>query len=335
LQHGPDLELSALVYALPMRSAEYDRFGRADLVVVRDRRKPEPRAGEVLVKVRAASLNPKDVLVRSGKFRVLSGSAFPRQLGYDLAGEVCALGRSVRSLREGDAVFGMLNSWGAGTVAEYCAIPEGELWRKPETLSFEDAAALPLTSLTALQGLRDHALLRPGQHVLINGASGGVGVVAIQIAKALGAQVTSVSSAKNRELSLALGSDAWRDYALGDLFAGARYDVIFDVFGNKSFRAVAHALTPRGRYVATVPSLRNILDSVRTLPACRRARLVVVRSNAGDLAQLAGLVDEGRLRAVVHQVYGLDQIVDAQRQLESKHTRGKVVIRMGTESSPG
>jgi NADPH:quinone reductase-like Zn-dependent oxidoreductase len=311
-----------------MRSAEYDRFGRADAVVVRDRQKPAPRVGEVLVKVRAAALNPKDVLVRSGKFRALSGRRFPRQMGYDLAGEVCALGRSVNSLREGDAVFGMLNAWHAGTVAEYCAIPENELWRKPAGLSWEDAAALPLTSLTALQGLRDQALLHPGQHVLINGASGGVGVVAIQVAKALGARVTSVSSASNRELSLALGSDAWLDYATNDLFGGARYDVVFDVFGNKSFGAASHALSRRGRYIATVPSLRNILDSLRTLPACRRARLVVVRSNAGDLAQIAGLVDEGRLRAVVHQVYGLDQIVEAQLQLESKHTRGKVVIRM-------
>lgn len=165
--------------------------------------------------------------------------------------------------------------------------------------------------------------------VLIHGASGGVGVMAVQIAKALGAHVTSVCSAANRALVESLGSDAWLDYATGDVFAGdARYEVIFDVFGNRSFARVRRALAARACYVTTVPSPRTFLDHGLTLIANQRARLVAVRSRADDLARLAALVQEGKLRAVIHAAYDLEHAAEAQQQIESKHTRGKVVILM-------
>lgn len=311
-----------------MRIAEYDRFGRAaDVTVVRERSVPRPAAGQVLVKVRAAALNPKDVILRAGKLPLLALTGFPKQLGYDFAGEVESVGRGVTRVRTGDAVFGMLNGFRAGTLAEYCVAAEDELFAKPAQLSWQEAAALPLTSLTALQALRDDARLRAGQRLLINGASGGVGVAAIQVAKALGAHVTSVTSARNRELCMSLGSDAWLDYASGAVFdAGAHYDVIFDVFGNQMFARVKQALTPHGHYVSTVPKLHVFMASARTLCAARRARLVIVRSRARDLAVLAELVTQGKLRAVVHGTFELEQAARAQLQVESKHSRGKVVI---------
>jgi NADPH:quinone reductase-like Zn-dependent oxidoreductase len=315
-----------------MRSLEYDRFGAAaDVTVIRERPVPAPGPGEVLVKVRAAALNPKDVLVRKGKFALVSGRGFPRQMGYDFAGEVQAVGRAVRRVREGDAVFGMLQRWRGGALAEYCTAPESELCVKPRSLSWEDAAALPLTSLTSLQALRDQARVLPAQRVLIYGASGGVGVSAIQVARALGAHVTGVCSAANRALVDALGGDAWIDYKAGDVFtdeARARYDVVFDVFGNQSLARVRPVLAPRGCYVSTVPSPRVFWDSVRTWRGPQRARLVIVRSRASDLAQVAAWVEQGKLRAIVHAVFSLEQAVEAQQQVESKHSRGKVVLRL-------
>ncbi|HEX6245683.1 MAG TPA: NAD(P)-dependent alcohol dehydrogenase [Polyangiales bacterium] len=316
-----------------MRSVEYDRFGPADVTAIRERPVPQPGPREVLVRVRAAALNPKDVLVRKGKFALLSGRGFPRQMGYDFAGEVEAAGHSVRGVAKGAAVFGMLNRWRAGALADHCVVPEAELYPKPPSLSWEEAAALPLTSLTALQAVRDRARLRVGQRVLIHGASGGVGVAAIQVAKALGAHVTAVCSAGNRALVESLGCDAWLDYRTGDVFAAtatgaAPYDVVFDVFGNQTLDRVRPVLAAHGRYVSTVPGPRVFWDALRTSIREQRALLVVVRSRAQDLAQLASWVQEGKLRAVVHGVYTLEQAVEAQRQLESKHTRGKVVVRL-------
>jgi NADPH:quinone reductase-like Zn-dependent oxidoreductase len=269
-------------------------------------------------------------MLRSGRFKLLALRGFPRQLGYDFSGEVEAVGSAVRSVRAGDPVFGMLNGMFGRTVAEYCAVPEDELVKKPAALTWQDAAALPLTSLTALQALRDDAKLEPGQRVLINGASGGVGVVAIQIAKALGAHVTSVSSPQNQALCETLGSDAWLSYAEPGVFDGSgRYDVIFDVFGNQSIARVKRALTASGHYVTTVPKAGSVIDSARTCLSRQRAHLVVVKSSARDLATLVTWVEQQKLRAVVHGVYRLEQVVAAQQQVESKHTRGKVVIWIG------
>jgi NADPH:quinone reductase-like Zn-dependent oxidoreductase len=314
----------------PMRVAEYDRFGRAaEVTVVRERPPPRASLREVMVKVRAAALNPKDVILRGGKVPLLALSGFPRQLGYDFAGEVESVGNGESGVRAGDAVFGMLNGNRGGTLAEYCLVPEDELAPKPARLSWEEAAALPLTALTALQALRDDAKLQVGQRVLINGASGGVGVAAIQIAKALGAHVTSVTSAQNRALCSSLGSDVWLDYARGRTFDGEQnYDVIFDVFGDQTLASVKRALSARGQYVTTVPKARIFLDSARTLLSAQRAHLVMVRSRARDLRVIAELVEQGKLRAIVHGIYPLEQAVQAQEQVESKHSRGKVVVRL-------
>jgi NADPH:quinone reductase-like Zn-dependent oxidoreductase len=312
-----------------MRGIVYERYGPPEVLEVRELARPVPGPGEVLVDVSAAALNPKDSLVRKGRFRLVTGQRFPRRLGYDFAGVVHSLGPGVTGLAPGAPVFGMLNGWAGGTVAEQVCVPQRELARKPERLDFEQAAALPLAALTALQALRDEAQLQPGQRVLINGASGGVGVVAIQVARLLGARVTTTSSARNLELCRSLGAhEAW-DYAAREAFApGGGFDVIFDVFGNRSFSRARPALAARGTYVTTVPGAAAVALHLLTRWLPRRARLVVVRSNRADLEQLARAAGEGALVPVIDRVVPLEETAAGQAHVETRRARGKVVVRV-------
>lgn len=313
-----------------MRAIQYDRYGPPEVLTLRDLPTPAPRPGEVLLDVRAAALNPKDSFVRKGRFSLITGHRFPRRLGYDVSGVVRSVGAGAAGFAPGDQVFGMMNGFAGGTVAEQVCMPASELALKPAGLSFEEAAALPLAALTALQALRDDGRLRPGQRVLLHGASGGVGGFAIQIAKALGARVTTTSSARNLGHCLGLGADEALDYTRQDgLARGAGWDVFFDIFGNRSFRRARPALGDGGAYVTTVPSLSIAVQQVLTLPLRQRARLVLVRSNRRDLDQLARWVDEGRLRPVIDRVVRLDEVAAAQAHIETKRALGKVVVRLG------
>jgi len=318
-----------------MRAARFHRFGGPDVLVVED--VPEPRLGarEVLVAVRAAALNPKDVLVRKGKFWFLSGRRFPKGTGLDLAGDVVAVGDEVEdpTLAPGARVFGMLNGWDARTCAERVAVPADELAPISRDLDPEAVAGVPLAGLTALQALRDDAGLRPGERLLVNGASGGVGTLAVQIGRLLGAVVVGTSSARNLELVRGLGArEAW-DYAARDPLAGPdRFDVVFDVFGNRSYREALPVLPPTGRYVGTIPSPGLLADVARTrlLSAVRRtptAHLVVVRSRRRDLEELARWLEAGELAPVVDRVLSLNRIADAHAHLGTRRARGKVIVR--------
>lgn len=195
----------------------------------------------------------------------------------------------------------------------------------PAKLSFEEAAALPLVAMTSLQTLRDIARVAPGDRVLLHGASGGVGTVAIQIAKVLGAHVTTTSSARNFELCRELGADETLDYGKDD-FLARPYRAIFDIFGNLSFDRVRNALS--GTYVSSVPSPRILVDTARTLVSTKRARLVLVRSRREDLEAITSLVEQGRLRPVIDRIVAFADAIEAMRHLESKHARGKIVIRI-------
>ena len=315
-----------------MKVIEYDRYGDPSVLVVRERPDPVARPGRVVVRVRAAALNPKDVLTRTGKLRLFSGGRFPKRVGYDWAGEIAELGRGVTGLAVGDAVFGMIQAWTAGACGERVEVRPDELAHKPPGLDWEHAAALPLASLTALQALRDLGELVPGQRVLIHGASGGVGVHAIQIARALGARVTTLTSAAAIDLVRSLGADeaidrtTWR--ATPPRAAADAFDVVFDVFGNRRFDEVRPLLTARGTFVSTVPKLHVVLSRFRTAFTRPRARLVVVRSRRSDLEWLAALIERGRLRAVVDRVLPLDDIAEAQRYLATRRARGKIVLRV-------
>lgn len=311
-----------------MKVVEYDRYGAPEVLELRERPLPQPAPGQVLVRVRAAALNPKDALTRAGKFRLLAGPRFPKRCGYDYAGVVEACGAGVQDAQVGDAVFGMLNGWRAGTCAEALLVHADEYAPLPLGLSMEEASALPLAAQTALQALRDLGDLRPGQQVCIHGASGGVGTLAVQVARALGAEVTALCSAANAELVRGLGAQTVVDYRSTPPPAlTQRFDIFFDVFGNQSYGRVRHLLKPRGLYISTVPSLRNIWDDVRTrLSPGRRARLVVVRSRRRDLEQLAAWVQQGRLRALVDSRYALAQIREAHTRQQTRRARGKIIL---------
>ncbi|HEY6099262.1 MAG TPA: NAD(P)-dependent alcohol dehydrogenase, partial [Anaeromyxobacter sp.] len=306
-----------------MKAVEYDRYGPSSVLVVREVARPSPGPGELLVHVRAAALNPKDVLVRSGKLRLLAGRRFPKRAGFDWAGEIAEVGPGVEGVQAGSAWYGMLGGYQGGACAEYLVVRRGECAPKPASLGFEHAAAVPLAASTALQALRDVARLQPGMRVLVNGASGGVGVFAVQIARILGAHVTTTSSAGNLELCRRLGADVALDYRATDPLAGPdRFDVVLDVFGNRRLSEARSVLARRGVYVTTVPKPRVFADVALTLFTSPRARMVSVRPRARDLALVARHVDEGRLVPVVEHVFPLDRIAEAEEQAGSKHTRG-------------
>jgi NADPH:quinone reductase-like Zn-dependent oxidoreductase len=310
-----------------VRAARYDRFGPPEVVEVREVPAPVPARGEIRVRVRAAALNPKDVLTRSGRFRLLSGRRFPRGVGLDLAGEVDALGPGADGFAPGDPVLGMLPGWMGGTCAELACVPAASIARAPPGIGFPGAAALPLAGLTALQALRDLGRLGPGDRACVNGAAGGVGSLAVQIARNLGAKVTAVARASNRSFCEDLGADEVVAHDESDVFAGGRrFDVFFDAFGNRSYPQARRSLTPRGAYVTTVPRGTLLLDAVLTTFGPRRARLVAVRADGRDLALLAGWAEGGLLRPVLDLVLPLDRIVEAMRRVETRRARGKVVL---------
>lgn len=311
-----------------MRAVVYDRYGSAEVLRLADLPVPTPRRGEVLVRVRAAALNPKDVLLRKGKFRWLTGNRFPRLVGHDFAGEVARPGPGVLDLAPGAPVFGMLDGLRGGACADYVIARRYELSAMPASLSFGQAASLPLAGQTALQALR-LGRVRSGSTVLINGGSGGVGTLAIQIARSLGAHVTTASSARNLGLCRELGAEEALDYGRDRLLDGARrYDVVFDVFGNRCFSDARLALNPGGAYVQTVPSVRIVVDAARTALASRRARLVLVRPRPRDLRRLAELVESGALRPVIDRELPLEEVRAAQEHLETRRARGKVILRL-------
>ncbi len=309
-----------------MRALIYRQFGDPGVCSIEQIDPPMAQAGQYRVKVISAALNPKDVLVRKGRFSRFSGRRFPFGLGYDFSGRLI----SGPGLAPGTAVFGMLGGWIGRSMAEELVCNERELAPLPEGLDLVAASAVPLVGLTALQALRDHLQLRPGQRLWIHGASGGVGTAAVQIARCMGADILTTSSSGNREMCRSLGANEARDYKdalpLGEANA---FDAIFDTFGNLGFARARRALTPTGRFVGTVPSRALILDRLRSLmPGGQQARLVVVQARRPDLDLLARWMSEGALRPVIHQVMSWRQHEEAQRILESRHARGKLVLRI-------
>ena len=320
-QYGKHLHPSA-----QMRAVVIDRYGGPEVLRITTVPRPVPSRGQVLVRTRFIGVNPKDIIVRKGKFKIATGKKFPLIVGHDIAGEVVEAGLGA-DLGEGDLVYGMINDFAGRAYAEYAAVDCKQLALAPSSIGLEVAAAVPLAAQTALQALRDDAQLQPGQSVLINGASGGVGVFAVQIAKILGARVTAVCSHRNAELAKELGAEEVVDYGRTELVnLDARFDVIFDVFGNYHFEKLKHLLGSRGTYVHTIPSSRIFKDVARTFVRRRNAKLVVVKSRRDDLDWLRQHIDAGRLRVVVDRSFSLADVADAHRYMETKRARGKVVL---------
>jgi NADPH:quinone reductase-like Zn-dependent oxidoreductase len=312
-----------------MRAVVIDRYGGPEVLRQATVPRPTPTRGQVLVRTRFVGVNPKDVIVRKGKFQIATGKKFPLIVGHDIAGEVVEAGLGA-DLAEGDLVYGMINDFAGRGYAEYAAVDCGQLAKAPSSIELSVAAAVPLAAQTALQALRDNAHVKPGDQVLINGASGGVGVFAVQIAKILGAHVTAVCSHRNVDLVTQLGADRVIDYTNTELVdLEERFDAIFDVFGNYRFDKLAHLLAPRGTYVQTIPSARIFKDVARTFARRKRAKLVIVKSRRAQLDWLRQQIEAGSLRVVVDRSFSLDDAAEAHRYMESKRARGKVVLEVG------
>ena len=312
-----------------MRAMVIDQYGGPEMLHAATVPRPLPTRGQVLVRTRFVGVNPKDVVVRKGKFQVATGKKFPLIVGHDIAGEVVEAGLGA-DLAEGDLVYGMINDLAGRAYAEYAAVDCQQLAKAPSSVELRVAAAVPLASQTALQALRNQARVEPGQHILINGASGGVGVFAIQIAKVLGAEVTAVCSHRNLDLVNELGADRVIDYTKTELVdLDERFDAIFDVFGNYRFDKLKHLLTPRGTYVQTIPSSRIFKDVARTFVRGKRAKLVIVKSRRKQLDWIRQQIDAGSMRVVVDRSFPLDQAPEAHRYMETKRARGKVVLEVG------
>jgi NADPH:quinone reductase-like Zn-dependent oxidoreductase len=253
-----------------------------------------------------------------------------------VAGEVEAVGGKVTRFKPGDAVFGCC----AGAFAEYACTPESALAIKPENVTFEQAASVPIAGLTALQGLRDKAQLQPGQKVLINGAAGGVGTFAVQVAKSLGAEVTGICSTRNVEMLRSIGADRVFDYTQEDVTqSGQKYDVLFDLVANHSFSARRRLLNPKGICIGAgilglggsmLRLLAHLTGELVLSPfASQKFVTLMAKLNSDDLTKLGALMSSGKVTPVIDRRYGLDQVADAIRYLEEKHARGKVVITLG------
>jgi NADPH:quinone reductase-like Zn-dependent oxidoreductase len=312
-----------------MKGIVIHQFGKPEVLTLQELPKPSPRANEVLVKILAAGINPKDCLVRKGKYKIFSGSKFPMQLGEDIAGIVEAVGSQVKGFKVGDEVFGMINGWKVGAYAEYFSIKAQELALKPTNINFIEASGIPLAAQTALQAIRDLGKLQAGQKIFIHGASGGVGVFAVQIAKALGAEVTASCSSRNFELVKSLGADVVVDYTQGNILTtNERYAVFFDSFGNQKFKEVRKILQPKAVYVTTIPTQAIIFQTFSTWLSGQKARLVVVHSKTEDLDFLAQLINEGKLKPVVDKVFPLANVQEAHAYVETKRARGKVILEV-------
>ncbi|NTX14559.1 NAD(P)-dependent alcohol dehydrogenase [Myxococcus sp. CA056] len=322
-----------------MRAITFYEYGSPQVLKCEERPVPTPGAGQVLVRVRACALNAADWhILRADPFlaRLAVGLFKPRYnvLGCDLAGVVEAAGPGVTRFKAGDEVMGELGSSNWGAFAEYVCAPEGVLASKPASLGFEEAAAAPLAGVTALQGLRREGRLQAGESVLVNGASGGVGTFAVQLAKALGAKVTAVCSARNQELARSLGADEVIDYSKEDFTRGGqRYDVILAANGYHPLSAYARALAPGGRYVMTGGAGKQmaaalLLGPLRSLGSRKRLGYLTMKSNLDDLEYLRDRLADGSVRSVIDRTYPFEELPQALAYLEEGHARGKVAIHM-------
>jgi NADPH:quinone reductase-like Zn-dependent oxidoreductase len=325
-----------------MKAIVYRNSGSGDVLACEEIEKPVAQDDEVLIKVCAASVNPLDYhLLRHRPMRrvlaMLSKTKVTRP-GRDVAGTVEAVGKNVTQFRPGDDVFGACG----GAFAEYACAREPALAIKPDAVSFEQAASVPVAGLTALQGLRDKARVQAGQKVLINGAAGGVGTFAVQIAKSFGAEVTGVCSARNIELVKSIGADHVFDYTQEDFAqSGKHYDLIFDFVANHSFSEHRRVLNPKGTYigagmVGSEPSVIGILTTqITQLVASRfvsqKFTSFVAKLNREDLNLIGALMSAGKVRPVIDRSYSLSETAEAVRYVEEKHARGKVVIAVGGE----
>jgi NADPH:quinone reductase-like Zn-dependent oxidoreductase len=320
-----------------MKAIVHTKYGLPDVLRLTEVEKPTAKDDEVLVKIEATAVNQADNHLLSGMLRFSTGllkSRYPI-LGSDVAGRVEAVGHHVKQFQVGDEVFGDLSGHGRGGFAEYVAAPESVLAHKPANMSFAEAAAVPMTAVTALQGLRDKGQIQPGQQVLIKGASGGVGTFAVQIAKALGGEVTAVVSTRKIDMVRTIGADHIIDYTQEDFSQnGQRYDLIFDTVGNRSVAEYKRVLKPKGKFVTTTFLLALVFQGPwLSLTNGQKMLNMMAKPNQKDLVFMGELLEKGKVVPIIDRCYPLNEVPEALRYLGQRHAKGKVVITMANGSS--
>ena len=311
-----------------MKAAIINRYGSPEVFQYTEVEKPQIKSDQMLVKVFASSVNPIDWKTRKGMLKILTGNKFPMILGFDVSGEVIELGDRVTQFKAGDEIYVRLDQLPGGAYAEYAAVSEKAAAAKPTNISHEEAASVPLAAMTALQAFRDEGNLKPGQKVLINGASGGVGIFAVQIAKILAAEVTAVRGSSNVELVKSLGADSIIDYKQRDFTKDtAKYDIVFDVVGNSSLSECKNVLQPNGIYVTTQPYPGNYLQSfLSQLTPGQKYKVILLKTRASDLAYLKQQIEAGKIRIIIDRTYPLSEIAAAHTYSETGRAIGKIVI---------
>ena len=323
-----------------MKAIVYAQYGSPDFLQLREVARPAPKEDEVLIRVHAASVNAADWHYLRGApflFRLETGFPKPKNtfLGADVAGRVEAVGRNVTQFQPGDEVFGDLSESGRGTFAEYVCASENALALKPANISFEEAAAVPMAAVVALQGLRAGKIQR-GQKVLVNGASGGVGTFAVQIAKAFGAEVTAVCSTMKLDLVRSIGADHVIDYTQEDFTRNRQqYDLILAVNGYRSISDYKRALSPTGTYVMSGGDTAQMMEAMFLGPwmsrkGSRKMGNLAAKPNQKDLIFVKELLETGKVVPVIDRCYPLSEVADALRYLEEGHAQGKIVITVGS-----
>ena len=317
-----------------MKAIVYTKYGSPDVLQLNDVEQPKPKDDEVLIEIRAASVNAYDWHFLTADIfliRLMGGGLLkPKdsRLGADVAGRIETVGRNVKQFQPGDEVFGMVK----GGFAEYAVAPERALWLKPVNTSFDEAAAIPMAAITALQGLRDEGHIQAGQKILINGASGGVGTFAVQIAKSFDAEVTAVCSTRNLEQSRSLGADHVIDYTEEDFTKkGQQYDLVFAANGYHSLSAYKRSLTPKGIYVMAGGTMAQIFKSmlfgsIMSEKGGRKMTGVQAKPSQDDLIYMKELFEAGKVKSVIDRRYPLSEAARALRYLGEGHARGKIVI---------
>jgi NADPH:quinone reductase-like Zn-dependent oxidoreductase len=321
-----------------MKAIVCTKYGSPDVLQLKEVEKPTPKDNEALVKVHAASVNAADLETLRGVFIVRIGGPLKpmyKILGTDIAGRVEAVGRNVKQFQPGDEIWGDLSACGWGAFAEYVCVPENALRLKPASMTFEEAAAYPQAAVLALQNLRGKRPIEPGQKVLINGAGGGVGTFAVQLAKYFGAEVTGVDSTRKLDMLRSIGADQVIDYTQEDFTkSGQRYDLILDVVAYRSIFDYKRALSPKGIYVFVGGSTAAIfqalfLGPLISMTGSKKMGVVMGKPNKKeDLVFLKELFEAGKVVPVIDRCYPLSEVPEAFRYLGEGHTQGKVVITM-------
>ncbi len=311
-----------------MKAAVIYEYGSPEVFRIEEIDKPSIRDDEVLIKVKAASINPIDWKQRKGWHRFFLKAHFPVVLGYDVAGEIEECGKNVSGFNSGDQVYTRLTRRFGGAFAEYAATSQSILAVKPENINWQEAAAVPLAAVTALQGLRDHCKLKKGEKVLIIGAAGGVGHFALQLSKIMGGVTVAVCSSRHRKMMEELNPDDFIDYTKVDYKTLTdRYDIIFDAAGVENFPDCRHILNPGGRYLTTLPRPKLLIHkTIAIFTKRKKVKTFLMKSSGSDLEIISDLIRRNELKIFIDSVFPLEKIADAHRRAEEYHTEGKIVV---------